>query len=295
MAMPAAYKPSPLGYGSPRSSPFRRPESPASPSASSPLPLRQTTPSGSPTKAAPFRASTSRFAADPVTPTKSSADDLTPKGTPRAQETPADIMLASPRAVTRASPSPSPTKPPTYGNALGQLQQTQVRTLREGFEILDRDSDGVVNREDVADMLNQLGLPADASDVSKFFPPSAPQTITMAAFLNSVASMLAALSAQSELISAFSAFDDDDSGQIDLAELRDALLHTAPESGERPLTAAEVDKVIEGFTGRRAFSRNMQQGGLGKRGEVFRYQDFVNSIMGANGNSESSSAEGSED
>jgi Ca2+-binding EF-hand superfamily protein len=43
------------------------------------------------------------------------------------------------------------------GNALSQLQPTQVRTLREGFEILDRDSDGVVNREDVADMLNQLG------------------------------------------------------------------------------------------------------------------------------------------
>ena len=43
------------------------------------------------------------------------------------------------------------------GNPISQLQQTQVRTLREGFEILDRDSDGVVNREDVADMLKQLG------------------------------------------------------------------------------------------------------------------------------------------
>ncbi|KAL2753379.1 hypothetical protein ACRALDRAFT_1072117 [Sodiomyces alcalophilus JCM 7366] len=286
MAMPAGYKPSPLGYGSPRSSPFRRPESPASPSASSPL--RQTTPSGSPTKAPSFHTSASRFA-DPITPTKSAAESWTPKGTPRPLETPAD-RLASPRPVARSSP----TKAPTYGNALAQLQQTQVRTLREGFEILDRDSDGVVNREDVADMLNQLGLPADASDVSKFFPPSAPQTITMAAFLNSLASMLAALSPQSELISAFSAFDDDDSGQIDLAEFRDALLHTAPEPGDRALTAAEVDKVIEGFTGRRAFSRNMQAGGLGKRGEVFRYQDFVNSIMGANNNSESPSAERSE-
>lgn len=45
-----------------------------------------------------------------------------------------------------------------HGNALSQLQPPQVRTLREGFQILDRDSDGVVNREDVADMLNQLGM-----------------------------------------------------------------------------------------------------------------------------------------
>jgi Ca2+-binding EF-hand superfamily protein len=29
--------------------------------------------------------------------------------------------------------------------------------MREAFQILDRDSDGVVSREDVMDMLNQLG------------------------------------------------------------------------------------------------------------------------------------------
>ncbi|GJC95293.1 hypothetical protein ColKHC_04119 [Colletotrichum higginsianum] len=195
--------------------------------------------------------------------------------------------------------SPQPLRPGlkktiSHGNALSHLQPAQVRQLREGFEVLDRDSDGIINREDVADMLNQLGLPSSASDVSQFFPPSTPQTMTMAAFLNSLATMLASLSPQSELLSAFSAFDDDDSGQIDFAELRDALLHTVPEHGERPLTEAEVEKVIEGFTGRRAFNRNMQ-GGLGNRREVFRYQDFVNSIMGTNTASEAASAEGSED
>jgi Ca2+-binding EF-hand superfamily protein len=41
--------------------------------------------------------------------------------------------------------------------ALSKLQPAQVRELREGFQILDRDSDGQVNREDVADMLTQLG------------------------------------------------------------------------------------------------------------------------------------------
>lgn len=44
-----------------------------------------------------------------------------------------------------------------HSNALSQLQASQVRTLREGFQILDRDSDGIVGREDVADMLKQLG------------------------------------------------------------------------------------------------------------------------------------------
>src|SRR5688572_10788417 len=101
------------------------------------------------------------------------------------------------------------------------------------------------------------GLPASASHVAKFFPPSQSQTISMAAFLNSLAEALAALSPSAELLSAFSAFDDDDSGQVDVGELRDALLNTAPEPGERALTPAEVDQVMHGFTGRRAFNRNM--------------------------------------
>lgn len=62
-------------------------------------------------------------------------------------------MAPSPRQVPRATTS----KTLGHGNALSQLQPAQVRTLRDGFQILDRDCDGVVNREDVADMLNQLG------------------------------------------------------------------------------------------------------------------------------------------
>jgi Ca2+-binding EF-hand superfamily protein len=41
--------------------------------------------------------------------------------------------------------------------SVSKLHPAQVRELREGFQILDRDSDGLVGREDVADMLNQLG------------------------------------------------------------------------------------------------------------------------------------------
>lgn len=195
------------------------------------------------------------------------------------------------------SPAPRPTSTTMVnGNALSQLQPTQVRTLREGFEILDRDSDGVVNREDVTDMLNELGLPSSQTDVTRFFPPSAPQTMTLAVFLNSLATSLAALSPSAELLNAFSAFDDDDSGQIDLEELRDALLHTAPEPGEKPLSAMEIDQVMAGFTGRRAFSKSKGgNGGLGKRGEVFRYHEFVASISGGTGGPERNQSQESGD
>lgn len=76
------------------------------------------------------------------------------------------------------------------------------------------------------------------------------------------------------------AFDDDDSGQIDVAELRDALLRTSPEDGDQPLTEREIDEVLNGFTGRRVFGGKSSTAAAGKRGEVFRYQEFVSGIMG---------------
>lgn len=55
---------------------------------------------------------------------------------------------------------------------MSQLQPSQVRNLRDGFQILDRDSDGVVNRDDVADMLNQLGtITHHFTPPSPLFPP----------------------------------------------------------------------------------------------------------------------------
>lgn len=66
-----------------------------------------------------------------------------------------------------------------------------------------------------------------------------------------------------------------------MGELKDALLHTAPEVGERGLGAGEVDEVLGGFVGRRAFGKDMaKNGGGGGRGEVFRYREWVGGVMG---------------
>ena len=103
----------------------------------------------------------------------------------------------------------------------------------------------------------------------------------MPAFLNTLSNLLAPLSSQQELLNAFSAFDEDDSGQVDIVELKDALLHTSPDAGETPLTEREVEQVMSNFTGRRAFGK-----GVGKRGEVFRYQEFVGSVIGSGGSND---------
>ncbi|KAL9028906.1 MAG: hypothetical protein Q9196_002785 [Gyalolechia fulgens] len=271
--MPSAYKPSPLSFGSPRTSPFRRPESPSPSSPAStirPSPptstARPITPTTSPTK--------------PHTPLQSPSKlhtVTTPTVTDDEEEDTRTVRNLTPALKKRgsfASTSPTRNSSPLAnrpavmnrmalgGDALAKLPPAQVREMREGFQILDRDNDGTVNREDVVDMLTDLGQL---------------QTINMPMFLNTLSTLLAPFSSQQELMNAFAAFDEDDSGQIDVKELRDALLHTSPEVGERAMTEKEIDQVVGGFTGRRAFKKGM---GQGERGDVFRYPEFVGSVMG---------------
>lgn len=76
-------------------------------------------------------------------------------------------------------------------------------------------------------------------------------------------------------------------------ELRDALLHTSPEAGESPLTEREIDDVVSGFTGKKAFGKRGMKTGGGRRGDVFRYQEFVGSITG--GTESGSAPEGNDE
>ncbi len=137
--------------------------------------------------------------------------------------------------------------------------------------------------------MHRTGQDSSAATVSPFFPPGQQQTLTLPTFLTTLSTLLNPLSVPQELLNAFAAFDDDDSGQVDTTELRDALLHTSPEAGERALTERDIEKVMGGFTSRRAFGKNT--GGLGgaKKGEVFRYQEFVDSVTGGSTASNSDS------
>ncbi|KAF2752203.1 hypothetical protein M011DRAFT_455018 [Sporormia fimetaria CBS 119925] len=358
---PNPYKPSPLSFNSPRTSPFRRQNSPAAQSSPAPRPLTPSssplkptaagTPSISPLKPAAGTPSTSPPKPTAATPSSSPLKPVSPpphslpysplgnvvsKDTPSpppwltkrdsststAPEAPrsptrqisessahtvrplstsniaarfetAASTKKSPPPMDRPTPSPAPrpaARPAavvrtTSTDALSKLPPPLLHSMRESFSVLDRDDDGHVDASDVADMLSQLGLTATPATLSSYF--NGAQSINLATYLNTLSDLLSALSHPSELTAALEAFDDGDDGQIDLAELKDALLHTAPEEGERRLTEREIDMVVDGFSGRRAFSKGGK--GLG-RGEVFRYQEFVASLTGGGGGQDGAEA-----
>lgn len=178
--------------------------------------------------------------------------------------------------------------------AIAKLPPSQLREMRDAFQVLDRDNDGLIDADDIAVMLETLGM--NPATVTSFFlnglnPED--QTVNLPTFLTSIASLLEPLSSSQELFNALAAFDEDDSGQIDLDELREALLQSQPPSADgsssEPLSGRQLEEVVSGFTARRTFSRGAMSksgpvpfaGRGASRKEVFRYQEFVNSVRGA--------------
>lgn len=151
--------------------------------------------------------------------------------------------------------------------------------MREAFEVLDSSNSGAVTSASVSDMLSQLGLDSNPAALRTFFPPNGPGQLNLARYLDTLSGPLTELSQPEELRAAFEAFDVDDSGQIDVSVLRDALLHTAPNPGEDmiKLSETEVDGILGEFAGRRAFGSKGVNASKGK-GDVFRYKDFMANV-----------------
>ena len=188
--------------------------------------------------------------------------------------------------AARATPPPSSL---SQADPLSKLPPTLLHNLRESFSVLDANTTGSITPASVSETLSSLGI--QESNLAQFFPSGQSQQISLPQYLNQLASLLAALSPPQELLNAFSAFDDDDSGQIDVAELKSALLTTLPDPGEQRLAERDVDRALEGYTGRRILGRNttgisgvrgINNTPAAKRngGDVFRYQEFVANLTG---------------
>ncbi|KIX01416.1 uncharacterized protein Z518_09142 [Rhinocladiella mackenziei CBS 650.93] len=295
-------------FNSPRSSPFRRPASPSSPTLVS---------------GRPATPPTNRSGTSPMT-SPSKLKHAYTVSEEEEEEEEEEVVISTPskptseppfkRAQTEPPPSPTTHRQPfqsQYDNSslsvsntsrgprrlvsnglsqndnLSKLPPQLLHNMRESFSVLDSNSNGTIDAASVAETLQSLGL--HESNLGQFFPLGQPQQLSLPQYLGQLANILVGLSPQQELLNAFSAFDDDDSGQIDIAELRSALLNTAPNPGERPLTQKDIDRAMEGFTGRRILGKNVigiaGVRGLNnpvpkKSGDVFRYQEFVANLTG---------------
>ncbi|EMC94763.1 hypothetical protein BAUCODRAFT_59070, partial [Baudoinia panamericana UAMH 10762] len=161
------------------------------------------------------------------------------------------------------------------------VPQPLLRSMRESFEVLDSSNSGTIDSAAVASMLEQMGMDNSAGSLRGFFPTNGSIQLNLARYLDILSGPLAELSHHDELSAAFEAFDVDDSGQIDVAELRRALVSTAPDPGEDAirLSEREIDGILGEFASRRHFGGKGVNAAKAK-GEVFRYRDFMANVSG---------------
>ncbi|EME87924.1 uncharacterized protein MYCFIDRAFT_120954, partial [Pseudocercospora fijiensis CIRAD86] len=283
-------RPSQISNASERpASPFARPTSSLSvfsspsrqPSAAS---QRDSTPNATASPASP-----ARKASLPPAPEETTTPGLTPSSPIANLRPTAKRNITSSTAATVKPPMFSISQPriaapklnAVGGGAYNHIPQPLLHSMRESFEVLDSNNTGTLNSASVSEMLSQLGLENNTKALKDFFPPNGPAQLNLARYLEVLSGPLSDLSQPEELRAAFEAFDVDDSGQIDISVLRDALLHTAPQPGEDNvrLSEREVDNILGEFTGRRAFgTKGLSSGKM--KGDVFRYRDFMAGVSG---------------
>ncbi|KAK6355310.1 hypothetical protein TWF696_004420 [Orbilia brochopaga] len=148
-------------------------------------------------------------------------------------------------------------------NAMNQLTQPQIQELRESFQVLDKDGDGVISKDDLAAMLNSLGQEPTPTLLATYFS-NVPAPFNLASYLTTLTTHLSALSPRDDILAAFAAFDDNDDGVINLDLLKEAL-------ADMGMRENEVEKACRGWTNKK---------GLGMGGDKFRYREFVDTVCG---------------
>ncbi|KAK9352541.1 hypothetical protein V1523DRAFT_413633 [Lipomyces doorenjongii] len=143
--------------------------------------------------------------------------------------------------------------------AFTQISQSQISQIKESFTMLDNDRDSIVSSADLEQMLTSLGQYPSSQTISDMMARM-PSPLQFPSYLTAMSSILCQFSSKEELMNAFSAFDDDDSGQADIQELRDALI-------EAGVSAEDIDKCFKPYV---KFS-------LGK--ERLLYRDLVETLI----------------
>ncbi|CCJ29537.1 unnamed protein product [Pneumocystis jirovecii] len=139
-----------------------------------------------------------------------------------------------------------------------QLTSAQINELKESFTLLDKNGNGVIEKEDLQAMLISLGQDSSTSDIS-YMLSLMPSPLNFAAYLTFFSTHLSAISPREEIIDAFRTFDENNSGKVNLNELKDALMTMGSRMSEE-----QVNNALKRFVS----------------GNYILYRDLVNALAG---------------
>ncbi|GAO46603.1 hypothetical protein G7K_0830-t1 [Saitoella complicata NRRL Y-17804] len=129
--------------------------------------------------------------------------------------------------------------------AFHRLSPTQAQELKESFNLLDKDGDGVVEMEDLRAMLVSLGQNPNEPQLKDMLDEM-PSPLNFAAYLTFMSSHLLEISSRDDLLAAFSTFDESNTPALTapVTLLMEALV-------EEGMGRDEVERGMKGFVEKR--------------------------------------------
>jgi len=124
-------------------------------------------------------------------------------------------------------------------NVFDMFSQKQVGEFKEGFQLIDRDRDGIITKQDLRQMYDELGRIASDKELEEMLnDASGPINFTM--FVNMFAERQSGEADEDEVVAkAFMAFADDQ-GMMDCDQFR----HSIMTWGDK-FTAKEADDALD--------------------------------------------------
>ncbi|KAK2705727.1 hypothetical protein QYM36_015932 [Artemia franciscana] len=151
------------------------------------------------------------------------------------------------------APAPEPEKKPsqasrgstkqakrTGSNIFSMFSQRQVQEFKEGFQLMDRDKDGIINKNDLRATFDEIGRIVPEKELDEMIN-EAPGPINFTMLLTMFAERMSGGTDEDDVVvNAFKSFDEE--GVIDSERLRHALMTW----GDK-FSGAEVDTAYEQF------------------------------------------------
>jgi Ca2+-binding EF-hand superfamily protein len=100
------------------------------------------------------------------------------------------------------------------------FDQKQIVELKEAFSLIDHDTDGFIDREDLNDMLASLGQSPTEEYIEDMIS-EAPGSINFTMFLTLMGEKLSGTDPEHEILQAFECFDESGTGLCNAEELRE--------------------------------------------------------------------------
>ncbi|ORD98743.1 MLR [Hepatospora eriocheir] len=110
----------------------------------------------------------------------------------------------------------------TNSNVFHMLTEKQIRELRDAFNLIDTDNDGVISEKDFKIFTESIGSPFSENEMREMLDQISP-TYNFMTFLSLIGDKLSNISSESDLISSFKMFDSNNSGTITKAQFLEII------------------------------------------------------------------------